>query len=41
MKAKINIIWLLLTFTILVFNGCKEDKDDDPDGLNANVYYSE
>jgi hypothetical protein len=41
MKTKINIIYLLLAFTILVFNGCKEDEDDDPDGLIANVYYSE
>jgi hypothetical protein len=39
MKAKINIIWLLLAFSVLVFTGCKE-KDDD-DGLETIVYYSE
>lgn len=39
MKAKINIIYLLLAFSILVFTGCKE-KDGD-DGLDATVYYSE
>jgi hypothetical protein len=39
MKAKINIIYLLLAFSILVFTGCKE-KDED-DGLDAAVYSSE
>jgi hypothetical protein len=39
MKAKINIIYLLLAFSILVFTGCKEN--DDEDGLVATVYYSE
>ena len=39
MKTKINIIWLLLAFSILVFTGCK-DKDEE-DGLGTTVYYSE
>lgn len=39
MKAKINNIYLLLAFSILVINGCNE-KDDD-NGLAAIVYYSE
>jgi hypothetical protein len=39
MKAKINIINLLVAFSILVFTGCKE-KDGD-DGLDLTVYYSE
>jgi hypothetical protein len=39
MKAKINIIYLLLTFFILVFTGCKENDEDD--GLIPAVYYSE
>ena len=39
MKTKINFIYLLLAFSILVFAGCKE-KDDD-DGPVATVYYSE
>ena len=39
MKAKINIINLLVAFSILVFTGCKE-KDVD-DGLDTTVYYSE
>lgn len=39
MKAKINIIYLLIAFSILVFTGCK-GKDGD-DGLDATVYYSE
>jgi len=38
MKAKINVIWLLLVFSILVFAGCKEDEDD---GLDTIAYYSE
>jgi len=41
MKTKINIIYLLLVFTILVFTGCNKDDDDELDGLNATVYYSE
>ncbi|HSM47048.1 MAG TPA: hypothetical protein VK872_04475 [Draconibacterium sp.] len=39
MKAKINIIYLLLAFFILVFTGCKENDEDD--GLVPTVYYSE
>ncbi len=39
MKTKINIIYLLLAFSILVFNGCN-DKDED-DGVDTKVYYSE
>ncbi len=38
MKTKINIIYLLLAISILVFTGCKEDEDD---GLEPTVYYSE
>jgi hypothetical protein len=38
MKTKINVIYLLLAFSILVFAGCKEDEDD---GLDTIVYYSE
>ena len=42
MKAKINIIYLLLAFSILVFTGCKgKDGDDGLDGEGATVYYSE
>jgi hypothetical protein len=39
MKAKINNIYLLLAFSILVFTGCNEKEDDDE--LDATVYYSE
>ncbi len=39
MKTKINIIYLLLAFSILVFAGCKDNDEDD--GLDTNVYYSE
>ena len=42
MKTKINIIYLLLAVSILVFTGCKgKDGDDGLDGLDATVYYSE
>jgi len=42
MKAKINSIYLLVAFSILVFTGCKgKDGDDGLDGLDATVYYSE
>lgn len=37
MKAKINIIYLFLAFSFLVFTGC-EDKDEDV--LDTTVYYS-
>jgi hypothetical protein len=39
MKTKINIIYLLLAFSILVFTGCKDNDEDD--GLVPTVYYSE
>lgn len=39
MKAKINIICLLLAFSVLVFTGCKEN--DDADEPVPAVYYSE
>ena len=39
MKTKVNIIYLLLASSILVFTGCK-DKDED-DSLDTTVYYSE
>jgi hypothetical protein len=38
MKTKINIIYLLLAFSLLALGGCKE-KEDDLD-LDATVYYS-
>ena len=37
MKTKINIINLLLAFSILVFTGC----NDEDESLNTPVYYSE
>lgn len=42
MKAKINSIYFLVAFSILVFSGCKgKDGDAGLDGLDATVYYSE
>jgi hypothetical protein len=43
MKTKINMIYLFLVFSMLVFTGCKEKEDglDGLDGLDATVYYSE
>lgn len=44
MKAKINIIYLFVAFSILAFTGCKNEGIEGPaglDGLNATVYYSE
>ncbi|MDP3916626.1 MAG: hypothetical protein Q8R96_23110 [Bacteroidota bacterium] len=42
MKAKINIIYLLVAVSILVFTGCKgKDGNDGLDGLDTTVYYSE
>lgn len=42
MKAKINIIYLLVAVSILVFTGCKgKDGLDGLDGEGATVYYSE
>lgn len=39
MKTKVNIIYLILAFSIVAFTGCT-DKDGE-DELNTNVYYSE
>ena len=39
MKKKINIIHLLLAFSVLAFTGCM-DKDDE-DGHATTIYYSE
>ena len=39
MKAKINIIYLLLAFFILIFTGCNKDEDEFDDRY-ATVYYS-
>ena len=41
MKTKINIYYLLLAFSILVFAGCKEKEEDEDDGVDTKVYYSE
>ena len=42
MKTKINIIYLLMAVSILVFTGCKgKDGEDGLDGEVATVYYSE
>jgi hypothetical protein len=47
MKTKISIFYVLMVFTALVFQGCKNESVPGPagkdglDGQNATVYYSE